>query len=146
VLPHHILSSKRRTPPASATPSEERQCSHALDTYCTGPVASPLHCGSPSRRGACLKTDDIREARLAGKSDAAILDEMRPRITRGNVDAALKDGHTATDILNYFRSDVPRISRPHVRSPGALEYLIVLGPASLVWLIGRAARYVLAGR
>jgi hypothetical protein len=93
-----------------------------------------------------LKTDDIREARLSGKSDHAILEEVRPRSSRFDIDGALKATYTPTEILNHLRSDVPEISRPHLRNPGPFEYLIVLGPALLVWLIGRAARYILAGR
>ncbi len=60
-------------------------------------------------------------------------------------EAALKEGYSPTEILDYFvKINSSKFSRlPEGRS--AVVLYLFLGAGALVWLLGLALRYVFAG-
>jgi hypothetical protein len=63
----------------------QHRCSHALEMYCTGPVALSVRCGSLSRRGgrmAALRPTTFSHAIFGATRDSAHLHERRSRQPR----------------------------------------------------------------
>jgi hypothetical protein len=88
-------------------------------------------------------TSGIEAARRAGTSDQEILDQQRR--SNPKIDDALKVGYTRSEILTYLVDQ----SRSRLAIPNQDEAKIIgmgAGLAVAIWLVGRAFKYVLAGR
>jgi hypothetical protein len=91
-------------------------------------------------------TTGIENARLEGQSDAQIFQQQRNAIGNYKFDEALKAGYTQTEILNYLVTAKRSRASGLLSWPPVADVYIPVCAALFAWLVGRAARYVLAGR
>jgi hypothetical protein len=103
-----------------------------------------LALGLVSYQGA--DTTGIELARTQGQSDAHIFQSQKSAPDGYKFDEALRAGYTQTEILDYLvtarRSRISGL----LNWPPAFEVYITAFAALLIWLVGRAGRYILAGR
>jgi hypothetical protein len=92
-------------------------------------------------------TTGIELARSQGAPDAQIFLQQRnkPNSKAFEFDEALKAGYSQTEILNYLVQTHSSRMDGILAWPPATPVILTVGAAVLIWLIGRAFRYVLSG-
>lgn len=94
-----------------------------------------------------VDTTGIEAARQRGQTDAQILQQRKASdVDRFDYDGAIKVGYTPTEILDFVVKDKRSklAGMPDLQREPFLVLTIVAAIA--VWGVGRAFRYVLAGR